>query len=211
MSLAVIGAGLGRTGTLSMKLALETLGFAPCHHMLEVTSSDSQRAIWRKSRLVVHPIGSAHSRVIGQRWTGQVAYFWRELAAYYPAAKVILTRRSPESWWQSMCATILPTIAAHDDPNSVGVKLIAERVFSGVLDDRAHALRIYAAHNAAVTAAIPPERLLVYELGDGWAPLCRFLGVAVPEQAFPRANSNAGISSADRRPGEPRELMRCGI
>lgn len=191
MALEVIGAGFGRTGTLSMKAALEMLGCGPCHHMLEVTSNDAQRDIWRAIASGGTP--DWERAFAGYRasvdWPG--AYFWRELAAFYPGAKIILTVRDPESWYESASNTIFRSITNNPDRESVGVKLIEERVFNGRLDDKAHAIAQYEKNIAEVQAAFASDRLLTYTLGDGWAPLCDFLSRPVPQEPYPQSNSTA--------------------
>ncbi len=120
--------------------------------------------------------------------------YWREQAAYYPDAKVILTLRDPDRWFDSTQATIfndqVNRRVAEDTPWArMARKIIDENTFGGRLADRAHATAVYRRHNEAVRAALPPERLLVYEVREGWAPLCDFLGVPVPETPFPAVNS----------------------
>ncbi len=117
------------------------------------------------------------------------AYYWRELAATYPEAKILLTTRSAESWLASMEKTIFRVLRESTDPPSIGTTLIAEGTFGGRLDDPDHVIAVYERHIAEVQKTIPPERLLTYQLGDGWGPLCHFLGVPVPEAPFPRTNS----------------------
>ena len=195
MALAVIGAGFGRTGTESMKLALEALGLGPCHHMREVTANPAQLTTWRAVAQGARPdwsdvFAGYHSAV---DWPA--AYFWRELSAYYPEAKVLLTVRSAESWYESMANTIFKVLKASTEPASVGIKVVAEGVFGGRLDDRAHAIAVYEKNIADVKAAFPPERLLVYELGSGWAPLCAFLGEPVPDMPYPRTNSTEAFNA----------------
>lgn len=191
MALEVIGAGFGRTGTMSMKSALEILGFGPCHHMLEVTTNDVQRDIWRAIAAGATP--DWEQAFAGYRatvdWPG--AYFWRELAAYYPHAKIILTVREPESWFESATNTIFQSIANNPNRDSVGVKLIQERLFGGRLDDKAHAIALYEKNIAEVQAAFDSDRLLTYATGDGWPPLCEFLQRPIPEVPYPRSNSTA--------------------
>ena len=189
MPLAVIGAGFGRTGTESMKQALETLGLGPCHHMKEVLSNPVQVALWRAAARGDLPDWDAAFAGYCSAVDWPSAYFWRELSAYYPEARILLTVRSPESWYDSMGRTILPTLRASTDPDSIGLRLIATRVFGGRLDDRAHAIAVYEKNIADVQAAFPSERLLTYRLGDGWEPLCRFLGRPVPDQPYPQSNS----------------------
>jgi len=189
MPLSVIGAGFGRTGTESMKLALEMLGQGTCHHMKEVLADPEQIRMWRRiargEAADWDSVFSGFSAAVD--WPS--AFFWRELADFYPDAKVILTVRSPESWYASMEKTILPNLRNSTDRDSVGVRLIGERLFDGRYDDAAFAVAIFERNNAEVQATIPPERLLVHNLGDGWEPLCRFLGRPIPEAPYPRSNS----------------------
>jgi hypothetical protein len=204
MSLAVIGAGFGRTGTLSMKAALEILGFGPCHHMLEVTTNDTQRAIWRAIAAGGKPDWAA--AFAGYRatvdWPG--AYYWRELSVVYPDAKILLTLRDAASWYASVRNTIFPVIGSNPDKESVAVKLIAERIFGGVLDDEERAIAIYEQNTADVQAAFGPERLLTYSIGDGWEPLCRFLERPVPAVPFPRSNSTGEFNARMSASNAPR-------
>ncbi len=104
---------------------------------------------------------------------------------------MILTYRSPESWWESFERTILPFGCQNADPESVGVALVATQVFGGRPHDRDHAIMTYKANVEAVLATVPADRLLVHQLGDGWEPLCQHLGVAVPDQPYPSRNSAA--------------------
>ena len=200
MALEVIGAGFGRTGTESMKLALEALGFGPCHHMSEVTAESGQRDAWRALAKGAAPdwdrIFAGYRAAVD--WPA--AFYWRALAAHYPQAKVLLTLRSAESWYQSMCNTIIPVVETSEDRDSLGVSLVAEQVFDGRLRDRDHAIAVFERNTAEVQAAIPAERLLVFHLGDGWAPLCRFLGKPLPDGPFPRSNSTAEFQAAMAKP-----------
>jgi hypothetical protein len=198
MALAVIGAGLGRTGTASLKSALEALGLGPCHHMSEVISNPEQKAIWRAAA-GGEPIDWDHAYA-GYRsavdWP--TAHYWRQLAAYYPGAKVILTTRDPADWYRSAAATIGRTWAPGSDQASFGVRVISNIVFSGRFEDREHAIAVYEAHNAEVRASIPPARLLDYDVAQGWEPLCQFLGKPVPAGPFPHSNTTAEFQARAR-------------
>ena len=191
MTLAVIGAGFGRTGTESMKLALERLGLGPCHHMKEVLSSPDQLKRWRAIARGGEPDWDAAFDGFGSAVDWPSAFFWRELSEAYPDAKVILTVRSPESWYKSMSNTIFKVLDATKDPDSIGKTLIAERVFGGRYHDRDHAISVYQKNNADVQATFDSDRLLTYHIGDGWDPLCCFLDKPVPDEPFPRSNSTA--------------------
>jgi hypothetical protein len=172
-----------------MREALALLGFGPCHHMREVNTNPEQKRLWRA--LVQGAAPDWEQLFAGYRacmdWPS--AYYWQELVHVYPNAKVILTYRSPESWWKSFEQTILVGIKQSDDPESLGLALIRDKVFGGRHDDCAHAIALYEANVNAVKALVPPERLLVHNLGDGWKPLCAHLGVPVPEVPYPSSNS----------------------
>ncbi len=196
MGLSVIGAGFGRTGTESMKLALETLGVGPCHHMKEVLANPEQVALWRAAARGDLPDWDEAFAGYGSAVDWPAAYFWRELSEHYPDAKILLTVRSAESWYESMSNTILKVIASSTDPSSIGVKMIGEGVFGGRFDDRAHAVAVYERNTADVQAAFSRERLLTCHLGDGWEPLCRFLGKPVPEVPYPLSNSTEEFKSS---------------
>ncbi len=195
MALSVIGAGFGRTGTESMKLALEALGKGPCHHMKEVLVDSEQIALWRSAAQGDVPEWEEAFAGYNSAVDWPTAYFWRELSEYYPDAKVLLTVRSADSWYESMTNTIFKTLKASTDPASIGLKLIGEGVFGGRLDDRAHAIAVYEKNIADVQAAFTQERLLTYHLGEGWEPLCQFLGEPVPNIPFPRSNPREQFGS----------------
>ena len=187
MPLKVIGTGFGRTGTDSMREALTILGYGPCHHMFEVNANREQKTRWR----AMVAGGPRDWESLLEGYTACVdwpsAHYWRELIAANPEARVILTWRSPESWWNSISETLLKVDSS--DPASLGHALIATQVFGGRMTDRGHAIAVYRAHVEAVMTEVPPGRLLVHRIGDGWPSLCAHLGVAVPDLPFPRANA----------------------
>ncbi len=198
MGLEVIGAGFGRTGTNSLKLALERLGFTPCHHMFEVRDNLALLPPWE----AVAKGGAPDLDALFAGYRAQVdwpgARLWRELAEHYPEAKVILTVRDPQRWYDSVEATILKffqSLGEIPDPhlNRLGVMakaLVDEGVFDGRLAERDHAVAVFERHVDEVTAAIPAERLLVYRVSEGWGPLADFLGVEAPDEVFPHTNSS---------------------
>ena len=196
MSLRVIGTGFGRTGTDSMREALTMLGFGPCHHMYEVMEHAQQKRLWRGLAKGERPdwdqLFAGYKSCVD--WPS--AYYWRDLIQAYPKARVILTWRSPESWWESFQNTILPAIADSKDQDSLGVALVAKQVFGGRPQDRAHAIRVYEANVQAVLNTVPAERLLIHKLGDGWGPLCAHLGVPVPDEPYPARNTTQEFRAA---------------
>ena len=198
MALRIIGAGFGRTGTSSMKIALEHLGFGPCHHMFEVRDNPQLLPHWEK--VADGQPQDWDEAFAGYRsqidWPG--ARVWRELAGHYPDAKVILTVRDPDEWYDSMSATVIPFIegrGTYPDAHANGIstmayKLITEQVFDGRWKDRAHAIAVFNAHIAEVQRTIPKDRLLTFDVRSGWEPLCAFLDVPIPAISFPRLNSS---------------------
>jgi hypothetical protein len=189
MALSVIGVGFGRTGTDSMREALNLLGFGPCHHMLEVTRSEEQKRLWRALAQGARPEWDRLFAGYASCVDWPAAHYWRELIDVYPEAKVILTWRPAAGWWESFERTILKVIEASTDPQSLGIALVAQQALEGRPGDRDHAIALYEAYVAAVKAAVPADRLLVHAASDGWAPLCAHLGVPVPDQSYPRRNS----------------------
>jgi Sulfotransferase domain len=197
MLLKVIGAGLGRTGTLSLKIALEQLGFGRCHHMREVRETPGQLAYRQAAAGGDLPDWGAVFEAFGCTVDWPSARYWREIAARYPKAKVVLSVRPEQSWLRSMQATIAPLLRSHRtlppgifrDTMEMAHAIIAAQTFGGRLDDPEHMLAVYRAHNEEVRRTIAPDRLLVFDVAEGWAPLCAFLEVPVPDTPFPRANS----------------------
>lgn len=193
MGLKVVGTGLGRTGTKSMQTALAMLGFGPCHHMIEVFQHPESMPLWIDAS-EGRPDWNALFKAYNSAVDYPSAAYWRELTSYYPDAKVLLTLRDPDDWFESVHATILaPDSLARREGKDEDLQL---RFFASIrrslpsqLDDRAIMTDYFRRHTQAVTAAIPPERLLVYQMGEGWERLCRFLGVPAPAEPFPSENS----------------------
>jgi Sulfotransferase domain len=203
MTLAVLGAGFGRTGTLSLKIALEMLGLGPCYHMTDVFKHPEHPALWTaaaEGKPDWEKLLAGYQSTVD--WPS--TYFWRELADAYPNAKVILTLRSTESWIKSATSTIFRAIAAEtaaDDPPNVTAQrnmakgLIFDRTFGGIIDDHAHLAKVYESHNEEVKRTISADRLLVYEPREGWEPLCKFLGIPVPPTPYPKVNTTEEFQS----------------
>ena len=191
MALKVIGSGLGRTGTKSMQSALNILGVGPCHHMVEVFAHPESMALWieaGKGRPDWDAIFAGYHSMVD--YPG--AHHWRALAAYYPDAKVLHTVRDPDQWFDSTQATIFaPDSAAVAGTERADFFMSFTGALRPHLQDRAYMTQYFRDHTAEVKATIPPERLLIYQAGDGWEPLCKFLGVPVPDVPYPSENSRA--------------------
>jgi hypothetical protein len=215
----VIGAGFGRTGTMSLKVALETLGFDPCYHMTEVFA---------------HP---EHTRFWISAWRGEPAdwdgvlgeyeaavdwpacTFYEELMERNPDAKVILSVRDPERWYESVRDTIyeLSVVIPRHPIYRIGYKLVSffvfrgsgnvdlageiiwQGTFDGRFEDKPHAIEVFERHSAEVQRCVPGDRLLIYDIKTGWGPLCEFLGVGEPDEPFPRTNDTAEMRRNVRR------------
>jgi hypothetical protein len=197
MALAIVGAGFGRTGTNSLKVALEMLGFGPCHHMLEVLGDPDQLPFWQAAARGEIPDWDTVFANFGSAVDWPSARYWREIAAYYPDAKVLLSIRPEDKWIDSVHATIHASMmdrvnqspSLRRDRGDMAYETICRQVFDGKLGDRDAAKAVYRTHIAEVQATIPAARLLTFDVVEGWEPLCRFLGVAVPDAPFPRTNS----------------------
>jgi hypothetical protein len=203
MTLRVVGAGVGRTGTASLKLALERLLEGRCYHMLEVLENPEHDAFWKAA-------------VDGERadfeWAMQgyaaavdwpAAAFWRELAAQNPQALIVLsTRDSPERWWRSYEATIVGILKRRlqdEDPLSARhaswvIAMLQDRFTPG-WDDPDEAMAAYQRHNDEVRASANADRLLEWRPGDGWEPICAALHIAVPDEPFPHENTTADFNA----------------
>jgi hypothetical protein len=191
MALEIVGSGLGRTGTKSMQTALNMLGFGPCHHMVEVFKHPESMALWIEAGA-----GRPDWDAIFSGYKSMVDYpgaaFWRQLSAHYPNAKVLHTFRDPDKWFDSTQATIFapgsPTVS--EGPMSQFFNSFMGP-FREHIHDRAFMTAYFRRHSEEVKAAIPPDRLLIFETGEGWDRLCKFLGVPVPKEPFPSENSTA--------------------
>lgn len=210
----VIGAGFGRTGTLSLKIALEKLGVDPCYHMIEVIKNPTHSTFWEKAAdnselgkpVDWEEVLSDYEATVD--WPG--CSFYPELATAYPDAKVLLSIRDPKRWYESARSTIGRGWEDSSKEESVPLKLIRRLLpstrpnFSMIRKvilwrsfgkksmneplSREEAIEAFERHNEEVKRCIPDERLLVYDVKQGWQPLCEFLDVPVPEEPFPHVN-----------------------
>ncbi|NCF32371.1 MAG: sulfotransferase family protein [Proteobacteria bacterium] len=206
MGLKVIGAGFGRTGTLSLKFALEKLGFDKCYHMMEIPLVPEHIPLWRAAAAGQ----SVDWESLFEGYQAAVDWpscnFWRQQLQVFPEAKVILTRRDPEQWYSSVMHTIwlsseqgrmdladaeMTELVEHEGRDRI--KMVYEVIWDGVfglrMEDKKHVMQCFERHNQSVINSVPAEQLLVIEPGDGWSPLCEFLEVEGPDAEYPRINS----------------------
>ncbi len=195
MNLNAIGAGVGRTGTYSLKLALEALGFGPCYHMEEVILQMPKHLPLWQNAVSGNPDWNAIFEGYHSAVDWPTATYYRELHAACPDAKFVLTTRSPESWAASFGDTINALIAgkAEAPPPMLEWLEMAERVIEQagftIGSSPAQLAQDFAKHNASVKTAIPEDQLLVFDVTEGWEPLCDFLQVDAPKTPFPRSNN----------------------
>lgn len=191
MTLRVVGAGLGRTGTHSLKLALERLLGTPCYHMFEVAAHPDHVPVWREA-MEGRPVDwdqllAGYGAIVD--WPG--AAVWDQIAAANPDALVLLsTRASAEQWWTSASNTIFEAMdLAPDGSDWNGMVTAMMRRFSPGWREPAEAKAAYERHNATVRATVAPSRLVEWQPEDGWDPLCAALGAPVPDEPFPVTNT----------------------
>jgi hypothetical protein len=188
MTLEVIGAGLGRTGTLSLKAALDILGYEPCYHMLEcVMQGPEHWKLWEAAQQ-----GARDWDTIFAGRSATVDFpactSWKALAEHYPHAKVVLGVRDPECWYESTQQTIFAPRWIDYLSTSIAADFVDTNVnsyFEGRMHDKEYLVQRFKDHVAEVQATIPAERLLTFKAEDGWKPLCKFLDRPVPDQPFP--------------------------
>jgi hypothetical protein len=213
--LQVIGAGFGRTGTHSLARALKKVGHGPCYTLLDVDRNPAHIDLWTDAMDGKRIDWEALYRGYRSAVEWPTIAFLPQLLEQFPQAKVILTLRDAESWYESAAATIFPGLessAQHPDPATgarsiMKRRLILERQFQGRYWDRRAAIEIFENHVRDVRKMVPPGRLLEYRIADGWGPLCEFLGLPEPEdEAFPRKNDRA--SFLDSAPEWARQIMR---
>ena len=217
MSLQIIGAGYGRTGTLSLKHALEELGY-PCYHMEEVLNTKQNKDhlnFWLD--VAESERGSQHNwSEVFENYSATVdnpgCCVYQELLDSYTDAKVILSLhpKGPEAWYESTMSTIYFFGSAWEGSvlsflipffrrfNRMAQLLIWDRSHQGTMNDKSAALERYTSHIEEVKARVPKHQLLIFTVDQGWEPLCTFLQKDIPDQAFPRVNDKESFQKRIR-------------
>lgn len=207
--LEVIGAGFGRTGTVSLKKALEILGYDPCYHMVEIIKNYGHVDFWIRladgEKLNFDDVFKRNGYKAS--CDNPSCTFWKEQLEQYPDAKVILTVRDPESWYKSFHDTIHSIL--YNGPNTsfftkvavtmLNMRLLHTKVISGKAFNndlsKENSIKCFNEHNAQVIAECPENKLLVFNVSEGWEPLCKFLGKPVPNEPFPHLNDTNQIKT----------------
>lgn len=217
MALQIIGAGFGRTGTLTLKTALEDLGFGRCYHMLELFENRTHITHWESALQQKNTDWTKLFEGYQAAVDFPACYYYKELMDYFPEAKVILTERDPEQWYNSAISTILnykPTVFqiiklllkapfSSESRNFIRIgkhndTLLHQKLFSDK-KNKNKTIDVYLQHNEAVKKNVPADRLLVYEVTQGWEPLCNFLEVPVPSKEFPKTNRKEDFGNLVKR------------
>ena len=196
MTLRVVGSGVGRTGTKSLKEALEILLGGPCYHMIEVFGHPDHSPQWHAA-VQGEPV-DWDALLDGYRaavdWPA--AACWKELAAANPDAVILHSERPAEDWFRSASSTIFVGLSGSEgrrddlpEPWFAMVDAMMRERFTPDFLDRDAAVAAYERWNADVKATADPSRLLVWKTGDGWEPICEALGVTVPDEPFPHTNT----------------------
>ncbi|KAB2343607.1 sulfotransferase family protein [Actinomadura rudentiformis] len=203
--LKLINTGLGRTGTTSLKGALEQLGYGPCFHMFDIVGDEARIAEWEK---VVCEGQDPDWEALFAGYTSAVdgppAVYYREMMKAFPEAKMVLTVRDAERWYQSTYDTLYQFVLMNEKkappPNSLPARIyrvtstmVWNGLFDGRFSDKEHAIEVYHQHNKEIAQNIDPDRLLIYDVTQGWEPLCAFLGVDVPSEDFPHLNDTESM------------------
>lgn len=200
--LRVVGAGVGRTGTNSLKLALETLLEGRCYHMFELMVQREDWPAWESALRgeAVDWQALLHGYVATVDWPA--CAFWRQISAANPDALVLLSARDPAAWWASMERTIVPILrqpAPAGDPEweegQAMVQELLRRTFTPDWQDREAAIAAYERHNQEVRREVPAGRLIDWRTGDGWEPICALLDLPVPEVPFPHENRTGDFAA----------------
>ena len=201
----VINAGLGRTGTTSLKVALEQLGFGPGFHMFDIVKDEQRLEQWEK--IVCEEQVPDWEKVFDgftSAVDGPCAIYYRQMMEAFPDAKMILTVRDAERWYKSTHDTLYQFVlrGAEEAPEPgsrkfrmlrLTTKMVWNGLFDGRFSDKEHAIKVYHQHNDEVVRTVDPGNLLVWDVKQGWGPLCDFLGVDVPAEDFPHANDGASM------------------
>lgn len=198
MTLRVIGAGLPRTGTMSLKLALERLLAGPCYHMREVFAHPDHVPVWHAAAQGSMPIWRDFFATYQAAVDAPTCFFWPELSAAYPSAVVLLSLRDADSWWESASQTVF---RPHDSVSAEWqgmVEALDAARFTPRIDDPEAAKAAFRRHNQDVRERVPSGRLLEWHPSDGWGPLCGALGVPIPEEPFPHTNTREQWLAATR-------------
>lgn len=193
MGLQVIGAGTGRTGTSSLRQALEFLLGQPCYHMAELLANPDHVTFWLEGALDGQPDWQRALAKYGAGVDWPVAAFWPELSAAFPNALILLSKRPADEWWESASKTIYaPRNRKEGSLAELSQELSRTRFpIHPIIHDKVASMQLYEEWNRSVIEKAPADRLVIWNVGDGWQPLCNALDLPIPEIPFPHKNTKA--------------------
>jgi len=194
MTIQLIGAGLPRTGTNSLKLALEQLLGGPCYHMHEVFERPHDQPIWEAATRDQFPDWPSFLKEFHAAVDFPSSLYWQQLANAFPDAPILLsTRKDPETWWASVSKTVIPaTLQAEDTPwRRMALALFESFIGASDIENGERMMAAYEAHNLHVKTSVAASRLIEWQPEDGWQKICAALNIPVPNEAFPHVNTQA--------------------
>lgn len=208
MALKVIGTGLPRTGTASLKGALQLLGYQQTYHMDNLLNNPAMVKYW----VELFDTGKTDFDVLFDGFTASTDFpgffAYKALLKKYPESKFILTTRDLDSWYDSIHKTVFQAVTsffAKETPTDSmrrveGVFQLLDRYlfgqfFNGTFTDKEKTLSIVKAYLQEVKQNIPDGQMLVYEISEGWEPLCDFLDLPVPDLEFPYKNKREDFNT----------------
>ncbi|WAX76378.1 sulfotransferase family protein [Streptomyces sp. KMM 9044] len=203
--LKLINAGLGRTGTTSLQVALEQLGYGPCYHMFDIVGHEKRLEQWERIICDEHqPDWEAVFDGYTSAVDGPPSFYYRQITEAFPDAKVVLTVRDADGWYESTYNTLYQFVLKNkENPSEEGSRqarvyrmtsvMTWDGLFDGRFSDKDHAIKVYHRRNQEIMDAVPADNLLVYDVKQGWEPLCAFLGTGAPAAEFPHVNTTANM------------------
>jgi hypothetical protein len=197
MTLKILGAGFGRTGTNSLRVALGYLGYNTCYHMFEVKENPEHVHFWNQAYVEDNADWECFFKSYHAAVDWPAAAFWKQITSAFPQVKIIVTVRDPDEWYESVSQTIFKTMTHWEHFKNIETqrrlkmakRIILDGIFSGQYGDKAHCLAIYQHHIEKVRETIPPGKFLEYNVSEGWDTLCEFLNKDSPDISFPHTNT----------------------
>ena len=210
MGLKVIGANFGRTATMSLKQGLEILGFEKCYHMSEVVVHPEHVKLWLdawRGKDIWTTLFAGYQAAVD--WPA--AAFWPQLMHVYPEAKIVLSIRDADEWFESARNTIFQSmdsnLLAKDEVLRTRIEMLKEIIvdgtFNGDLSNKDKCIKIYKENIERCRSEVPLDRLIEFDTFLGWEQLCKELDCKIPEKPYPHVNKTAEFTHRWRNQKDP--------